>query len=551
MMLGMPSTRPQPGWSHWSTATLRLATLLLFFGIGFLVNEYELVRFVDQSVPVAQLDDKFVAIGATAAVVPPPLPTPRPSGSLKAARDVAVELRAELVQRAPHGDYRFFQRTMPLDGREYALAAKFAHAIVTQQPFVVGVIGTSNAACHDNEVTDCFPFYFADDLRRLLKPLAVDVVLRNRGIGGINSVMPSMCVETLVGSDVDVVLFEFVMSDAGMPCAPSTHEMLGRRALELPKQPFVTFVEVEGGRRKDERAEAHTTERDLHFEDWSPHTQLRRHYGDAGLHHLEMLDGLHLVDTVEGWRYEDLFITFHPGPKGHRYLADQLSFYHVAALLMALDLLVDAPDAFRTPRRVALPPPLYCGRWCAGERPDCYTSFQTIELQNKTLAQAMRIAALPVLAPEDINALSVEKLPPDAKGWQRVLPVDQNVHAERHYADAKLAWFARGGAGPRNFTVQVPRGGVGTIVVCQAPPVWGKLASGQAELSLLSEVRYAVDGVAAQPAFVDSLGGLAQCGDAWRQNCVAFGDGLSAGWHSLQIEPLSNAYILVAHAIGV
>jgi hypothetical protein len=46
------------------------------------------------------------------------------------------------------------------------------------------------------------------------------------------------------------------MSDAGVPCAAATHEMLVRNALRMPKQPAVHFVEIEGGRRKDEQNNA-------------------------------------------------------------------------------------------------------------------------------------------------------------------------------------------------------------------------------------------------------------------------------------------------------
>jgi hypothetical protein len=41
---------------------------------------------------------------------------------------------------------------------------------------VIGVVGTSNAACHDTSMSTCFPTYFAADLRAIFDLFGMSVV---------------------------------------------------------------------------------------------------------------------------------------------------------------------------------------------------------------------------------------------------------------------------------------------------------------------------------------------------------------------------------------
>lgn len=545
-MHALPSHRASP--SSW---TVRLAAVLLVFSLGFLVNEYELVRFLSTN-----------SVGATVAVAPLASTAATPTTTaaaplfdrtaIDAARTAALALRDRLVERAPFRDATSFARTMPIAGAEHVLASKYAHSMTTRQAFVVGVLGSSNAACHDTEVSTCFPTYFAEDLVPLLEPMSVRVELRNHAMGNINSIYTAMCIDTLLGDDVDVAFFEFLMNDAGMVCLPATHEALVRRALQMPKQPTVTFVEIEGGRRADGGPrEPVVGELDRHAYGGA-HVQLRNYYAEFDVHHMEMLDGLHTVDHIEGWRYEDLFVTFHPGPRGHRYLADQLLYYHVAAFLMALDLLADAPTAYAAPRRRPLPPALYCGEWCGDELPDCYTSFQPLVRTNKTLGHAMHLPHPPPLVEtaEEAQRMTMANLPSTVVAWERVLGIHEKLHPERAYVDFKLQWVARRGAGAREFHVRVPCGGVGIVVLCQPPPFWGKVDDNQAPLRS-DQVRYAIDGVETTPRRNEEVGGFALCGNHWEENCIALGKNLTADVHVLSVEPLSDNFVLLAHVVGV
>jgi hypothetical protein len=98
-------------------------------------------------------------------------------------------------RRAPNQDARYFQLTMPLFGNENVLVERYRQALWTQREFVIAVVGTSNAACHDTKVATCFPTYFADDFRSVFDRFGVKVVLRNQAMGGTNSIPASMCLK--------------------------------------------------------------------------------------------------------------------------------------------------------------------------------------------------------------------------------------------------------------------------------------------------------------------------------------------------------------------
>ena len=78
----------------------------------------------------------------------------------EALRVVDVTL-LNLRMRAPQRDAQSFQQTMPFQGNEDVLVERYKQAFSAQRSFVVGVVGTSNAACHDTSVDTCFPTYFA------------------------------------------------------------------------------------------------------------------------------------------------------------------------------------------------------------------------------------------------------------------------------------------------------------------------------------------------------------------------------------------------------
>lgn len=553
----LPKHRNRPNSNNSEMSLQRVLSLLLVFTLGFFVSELEVHRalgFASERVP-------NIVVGPAIALTqrPTPMPVPVPTvdrNAIESARNNVLKAREVLVERAPQQDFRFFERTMPQVGNEvHVLATKYAHAIATHSAFTIGVVGTSNAAGHDNELKDCFTTLFRDGIAQALSPFGIDTVLRNHAMGALNSIVPSLCLDTMVGDDLDVLLIEYLMTDAGMPCASATHEILARRALQMPKQPVPHFVEIEGGRRdfKNMPFAPQTYELDGHYRDSNAgyFRPLREKYADFGVHHMQMLDGLWTVDHMPEFHYENLFITHHPGTAGHRYLADQLLYYHYAAILVALELVADAPAAYRTPRRRPLPPQsIFCGDWCKSDEPPlCLTSFQPrFRRERELMAQ---IEAVPYVAnATECLTLAAEHVPLGVHDWRRVLSLNERLNEVRGYVDFKLTWQAAAGAGERKFVVAVPRGGVGAVVVCRSPPPWDRTDENRASLASTADVRFTIDQAIVVPR-ADAVPPIGTCGTRFSVTCVLLGEALSEGSHTLGIEPISDKLIDVSHIIAV
>lgn len=547
-----PKQRTKPHNSDFSLQ--RVLSLLLVFAVGFLVSELEVHRALGLAAERVPNIVVGPAIGVTLRPTPAPVSTLAAS-ALDATRVAVRQARDALVERAPNKDFRYFERTMPQVGAEvHALATKYAHAFATRSHFTIGVVGTSNAACHDNDLKDCFPLFFRDGIAAAIAPLGVDAVLRNHAMGALNSIVPSLCLDTMIGDDLDVLLIEYLMTDAGMPCAGATHEMLARRALQMPKQPVPHFVEIEGGRRgfKMDPFTPQTSELDGHYRDQNAHyfRPLREKYADLGVHHMQMLDGLWNVDELPEFQYEHLFITHHPGPHGHRYLADQLLYYHYAAILVALELVADAPAAFQTPRRRPLPAPVFCGDWCkSDEMPFCLSSFQPRYRREREL-MAQRESVSYVGNATECLAMAAELVPPGTHEWRRVLAPNERLNETRGYIDFKLTWQAASGGGERKFVVAVPKGGLGALVVCRAPPPWDRNDVDRTNLTSSADVRFTIDQAVVVPR-TDTAPPIGTCGSRFDVNCVLLGESLSAGSHTLGIEPIGEKLIDVSHIIAL
>jgi hypothetical protein len=63
-------------------------------------------------------------------------------------------------------------------------------------------------------------------------------------------------------------------------------------------------------------------------------SSVQRRYSNLGatLNNVYMDRGPQFVDTVPGYMRNDYFVSWHPGPKGHQYVADLTMFYLLSAL---------------------------------------------------------------------------------------------------------------------------------------------------------------------------------------------------------------------------
>ena len=105
-----------------------------------------------------------------------------------------------------------------------------------RQKFVIGVMGTSVTAGHDNFFNESWSMMLGNLLRSPFGAAGMDVEVRNHAIGGNRYETSSYCIEATVGNDVDVIGFEFNMIFHG-PADAFEHFL--RNALSLSASPPV------------------------------------------------------------------------------------------------------------------------------------------------------------------------------------------------------------------------------------------------------------------------------------------------------------------------
>ena len=120
-----------------------------------------------------------------------------------------------------------------------------------KEKFVIGVIGSSVAAGHDNCNYDSYERQLERTLQPIFEFYGKTVEVRNAGEGGgcgdsyRNQIW---CVRNMVGDDVDVVHYSWTYFEAGDRTVEAWHEMFIRWSLLLDNAPVPTIINVgEGG----------------------------------------------------------------------------------------------------------------------------------------------------------------------------------------------------------------------------------------------------------------------------------------------------------------
>jgi hypothetical protein len=277
------------------------------------------------------------------------------------------------------------------------LARKFARAIVWQEPLVIGTIGSSVLAGHDNCRYDCYQ----QQLERLLGPVLAlagsGLDVRNTGQGGDcgdsfdNQIW---CLPMLAGSDIDIAHYSWTYFESGGPeKATVAHEMFYRWALLLDHAPAPQLIYANDCSRLPQR------EREL-LDGYAPFGvdilcmtrglaevgYERREWGEMGhpLHETTR-DGMQ-AGTSEARRQSlsVMYRNWHPGPLLFQTTADALAWRYGEALLLAVQHIRQEPNPRsrwpRKPRPVEaadLPRAMACPRdWCEVEQPPICVNFE-------------------------------------------------------------------------------------------------------------------------------------------------------------------------------
>ena len=370
------------------------------------------------------------------------------------------------------------------------LASKIARALIHQDQFVIGAIGSSVVAGHDNCAYDAYEA----QLERTMKPLwdaaGVSFAVRNAGQGGgcgddyLNQIF---CVRNMVGDDIDALHYSWGYFEAGGKFIQEAHERLLRWGLLMDHSPALTLLYVGNNL-------CNPTDMDL-----------RKTYSDYGFTVAKPLGSLHqgtewkeskwgaIGDTLHNTtRYGErlnvskarrdslgvMFRNWHPGPLGFQMVADSFAYYYADAMLRALDMIsATIGDASvksledvwpKKPPLLTvdqLPSPVHCGDLCTQpDLPSC------VKYEDPTHGRP-QIIVLPHSEP--MNPFKNNFAPKtDADGWKIWKGAFSDHMPRPERTDPKCKHFDRCGAmrstSPSDgiITFRLPRMSIGMIVVC-------------------------------------------------------------------------------------
>ncbi|GBG31664.1 Hypothetical Protein FCC1311_078892 [Hondaea fermentalgiana] len=302
-----------------------------------------------------------------------------------------------------------------------AMARKIAEALVdpTQKSFVIGVIGSSVAAGHDNCFYDCYEKQMERTWSSVWEAAGMKLEVRNAGQGGgcgdtyKNQIW---CLKQTAGQDIDVAHYTWTYFESRDRYP--YHEVFARNALLLPKHPVPQIWNTGPGSCYGD----------------SP---LPKAYAKFGFTYLCLEKGLKSGGIYPGkkWgvvgdgyhnttRYGEklddeerrnslgvVFRNWHPGPLGFQYISDAFVYRYAEATLDALDMIEEALESdsdpvetFARPIYTAsdLPKPQNCiEKFCPMDEPS-----ECLNLEEPTFGFH---GASPASASDDLNLYAKAK----------------------------------------------------------------------------------------------------------------------------------------------
>lgn len=178
----------------------------------------------------------------------------RPNKTLgRASGEEGKALLAKLKQQfeTRYGSYSItlLQRGLDEYGSIDATAARMVEASVAGRPFVMAFSGYSVTVGRGNFFNQSFPF----EVQRILsepmqKLLGIPLVVRNAAIGGIPSFPYSFCLEHFVGTDADVLSWDYSMNEGSSESAMES--FLRQSMQQLSKRPMIIMLDKNVRRRK-------------------------------------------------------------------------------------------------------------------------------------------------------------------------------------------------------------------------------------------------------------------------------------------------------------
>jgi len=326
--------------------------------------------------------------------------------------------------------------------------------------FVIGVIGSSVAAGHDNCNYDSYERQLERTLQPIFEFYGKTVEVRNAGEGGgcgdsyRNQIW---CVRQLVGDDVDVVHYSWTYFEAGDRTVNKWHETFIRWSLLLDSAPVPTIINVGEGGHGDRLYD--------HYKQFGYNTiflqkglkkqfpNYKKKWGVVG-------DGMHNETRYGGsgvmWR------NWHPGPLSFELLSNALAKTYVEALKLSLT----QKSLFHMTKMLSqadFPKPVFCDpKWCASEEPPGCVNYEQPTYGTPQIR---------IVTPETDDLMPYTTLYDETtKDWEysinglsRLIPRADRARKECQHLDHCAGYLSRSDSWT---TFRLPRMTKGQIFVC-------------------------------------------------------------------------------------
>jgi len=331
--------------------------------------------------------------------------------------------------------------------------------------FVVGVIGSSVAAGHDNCNYDSYEKQLERTLQPLFSQFGKTIEVRNAGEGGgcgdsyRNQIF---CMRNLVGDDVDAIHYTWTYFEAGDREIAKWHETYIRWSLLMNNAPVPFIVNV--GKIKGSE---HLFDQYKKFgynvlyleKALKKYYKFQKAWGKVG-------DGIHNKTRYGGDGV--MFRNWHPGPLGFQLVADTIAKVYAKALKIAVTKPA-RPELGQLLSQADLPKPVACNKeWCGTEEPPGCVNFEEPTHGN---------AQIRVVTPETDDLFPYNSLYTENNDWVFSKPAKSSLmpRQDRNRPECQHLDYCSGYMSNSEgwITLRLPRMTKGLIYVCCSGKVCG------------------------------------------------------------------------------
>eukprot|EP00537_Pseudo-nitzschia_pungens_P003220 CAMPEP_0172360098 /NCGR_PEP_ID=MMETSP1060-20121228/4194_1 /TAXON_ID=37318 /ORGANISM="Pseudo-nitzschia pungens, Strain cf. cingulata" /LENGTH=294 /DNA_ID=CAMNT_0013081989 /DNA_START=64 /DNA_END=945 /DNA_ORIENTATION=+ len=198
---------------------------------------------------------------------PPPKPSPGKSASMvsqqaASPKGVRASKQIEVLDKVRQEFNERYKVEGKLNGKSLLekglhsfgsidnTALRILDASRAKRPFVMAFSGYSITVGRGNYYNQSFPFVAGDILQQPMRQLFdIPVVVRNAAIGGIPSFPYGFCLDHFLGSDPDVISWDYSMNEKAKD-ASVLEAFLRQATKQLPKRPMVIMMDTNANRMR-------------------------------------------------------------------------------------------------------------------------------------------------------------------------------------------------------------------------------------------------------------------------------------------------------------